>query len=66
MRKESPAVYTSHNTSQCSNITVADCKEILASLQVMISGDATEEDEGDRFEDLGQGEDGQGLVENSS
>ena len=66
VRKEPPAVYTSHNTSQCSNITVADCKEILASLQVMISGDATEEDEGDRFEDLGQGEDGQGLVENSS
>ena len=66
VRKEPPAVYTSHNTSQCSNITVADCKEILASLQVMISGDATEEDEGDRFEDLGQGEDGQGLDENSS
>ena len=66
VRKESPAVYTSHNTSQCSNITVGDCKEILASLQAMITADVTEETEGGRFEDLTQDEDEQGLDEPSS
>ena len=66
VRKEPPAVYTSHNTSQCSGITMEDCKEILASLQAIIFHDDTEETEESRFEDLGEGHDGQGLEDPSS
>ena len=63
VRKESPAIYTSHNTSQCSSITVGDCKEILASLQAMISN---EDDTEERFEELAEEEEEQGLNNPSS
>ena len=65
VRKVSPAAYTSHNTAQCSFLTLDDKKEIFASfLEAMNFNDSSETEE-EGIADIEE-EASQGLTEPSS